>query len=72
MSVGAPVIAIKVKLFEEMARGAKGGRRSSSDIADVFTQRMTAPFHIYKNAFIPNGLFDNPTSPVSAKKKWRG
>jgi hypothetical protein len=32
------------------------GAYTDDDIADVFTQRMTTPFHIYKNVFIPNGL----------------
>ena len=33
------------------------GAYTDNDIADVFTQRITAPFHIYKNVFIPNGLY---------------
>jgi Domain of unknown function (DUF5916)/Carbohydrate family 9 binding domain-like len=33
------------------------GAYSDDDIADVFTQRITTPFHIYKNVFIPNGLY---------------
>src|SRR3982075_3731107 len=24
----------------------------------VFTQRLTTPFHIYKNVFIPNGVYN--------------
>jgi hypothetical protein len=33
------------------------GAYSDDDIADVFTQRITTPFHIYKDVFIPNGLY---------------
>ena len=33
------------------------GAYTDNDIADVFTQRITAPFHIYKSVFIPNGLY---------------
>ena len=33
------------------------GAYSDDDIADVFTQRITEPFNIYKNVFIPNGLY---------------
>ena len=33
------------------------GAYTDNDIADVFTQRITTPFHIYKNVFIPNGLY---------------
>jgi Domain of unknown function (DUF5916) len=33
------------------------GAYTDDDVADVFTQRITAPFHIYKNVFIPNGLY---------------
>ena len=33
------------------------GAYTDDDIADVFTQRITTPFHIYKNVFIPNGLY---------------
>ena len=33
------------------------GAYSDDDIADMFTQRITTPFHIYKNVFIPNGLY---------------
>jgi len=33
------------------------GAYTDNDIADVFSQRITAPFHIYKNVFIPNGLY---------------
>src|SRR2546427_782948 len=33
------------------------GAYTADDIADVFTQRITAPLHIYKNVFIPNGLY---------------
>jgi len=33
------------------------GGYTDDDIADVFTQRITTPFHIYKNVFIPNGLY---------------
>jgi len=32
-------------------------RLHDDDIADVFTQRITTPLHIYKNVFIPNGLY---------------
>jgi hypothetical protein len=28
-----------------------------TDIVDVFTQRITTPFHIYKSVFIPHGLY---------------
>jgi hypothetical protein len=33
------------------------GGYTDDDIGDVFTQRITTPFHIYKNVFIPNGLY---------------
>ena len=33
------------------------GAYTDDDIADVFTQRITTPLHIYKNVFIPNGLY---------------
>src|SRR5712664_60845 len=33
------------------------GAYTDDDIADVFTQRISTPFHIYKNVFIPNGLY---------------
>lgn len=33
------------------------GAYTDNDIADVFTQRITTPFHIYKGVFIPNGLY---------------
>ncbi len=33
------------------------GAYIDTDIVDVFTQRITTPFHIYKNVFIPNGLY---------------
>ena len=33
------------------------GAYTDDDIADVFTQRITTPLHIYKNVFIPDGLY---------------
>ncbi|HKW62160.1 MAG TPA: DUF5916 domain-containing protein [Candidatus Acidoferrum sp.] len=33
------------------------GAYTDDDIADVFTQRITTPLNIYKNIFIPNGLY---------------
>jgi len=33
------------------------GAYTDDDIVDVFTQRITTPLHIYKNVFIPNGLY---------------
>jgi hypothetical protein len=33
------------------------GAYTDEDIVDVFTQRITTPFHIYKNKFIPNGIY---------------
>jgi hypothetical protein len=33
------------------------GAYTDDDIADVFTQRIATPFHIYKNVFIPDGLY---------------
>ena len=33
------------------------GAYTDDDLADVFTQRITTPLHIYKNVFIPNGLY---------------
>src|SRR2546425_9733613 len=33
------------------------GSYSDDDIADVFTQRITEPFNIFKNPVIPNGLY---------------
>jgi hypothetical protein len=33
------------------------GAYTDEDIVDVFTQRIATPFHIYKNVFIPNGIY---------------
>jgi hypothetical protein len=33
------------------------GGYTDDDIADVFTQRITTPLHIYKSVFIPNGQY---------------
>jgi hypothetical protein len=33
------------------------GAYTDDDISDVFTQRITTPLNIYKNIFIPNGLY---------------
>src|SRR2546426_1898023 len=33
------------------------GSYSDDDIVDVFTQRLTTPFNIYKNVFIPVGEY---------------
>ncbi|HKV25839.1 MAG TPA: DUF5916 domain-containing protein [Candidatus Acidoferrum sp.] len=33
------------------------GGYTDDDIADVFTQRITTPLHIYKSVFIPSGLY---------------
>ena len=33
------------------------GAYTDDDLANVFTQRITTPLHIYKNVFIPNGLY---------------
>src|SRR5207244_11420150 len=33
------------------------GAYTDDDIVDVFTQRITTPFHIYKSVFIPVGLY---------------
>ena len=33
------------------------GGYTDDDIVDVFTQRITTPFHIYKNVFISNGIY---------------
>jgi hypothetical protein len=33
------------------------GAFTDNDIADVLTQRITTPLQIYKNIFIPNGLY---------------
>jgi hypothetical protein len=33
------------------------GGYTDDDIVDVFTQRITEPFHIYKNVFIPVGVY---------------
>ncbi len=33
------------------------GAYTDDDIADVFTQVITTPLHIYKSVFIPNGLY---------------
>jgi hypothetical protein len=33
------------------------GAYTDDDIVDVFTQRITIPLHIYKDVFIPNGLY---------------
>jgi len=34
------------------------GAYTDDDIVDVFTQRLTTPFHIYKNVFIPIGVYN--------------
>jgi len=34
------------------------GAYTDDDIADVFIQRLTTPFHIYKNVFIPVGVYN--------------
>jgi hypothetical protein len=34
------------------------GAYTDDDIVDVFTQRLTIPFHIYKNVFIPVGVYN--------------
>ena len=34
------------------------GAYTDDDIVDVFTQRITTPFHIYKNVFIPVGVYN--------------
>ena len=34
-----------------------GAYTDDDQTVDVFTQRITTPFHIYKNVFIPNGLY---------------
>jgi Domain of unknown function (DUF5916)/Carbohydrate family 9 binding domain-like len=33
------------------------GAYTDDDIVDVFTQRISTPLHIYKDVFIPNGLY---------------
>ena len=33
------------------------GAYTDDDIVDVFTQLIATPFHVYKNVFIPNGLY---------------
>src|SRR5258708_3082885 len=33
------------------------GAYTDDDIEDVFTQRITTPLHIYKDVFIPNGVY---------------
>lgn len=33
------------------------GAYTDDDIVDVFTQSIATPFHIYKNVFIPNGVY---------------
>lgn len=33
------------------------GAYTDDDIVDVFTQAITTPLHIYKNVFIPNGVY---------------
>jgi len=33
------------------------GAYTDDDIVDEFTQSITTPFHIYKNVFIPNGVY---------------
>jgi len=34
------------------------GAYTDDDIADVFTQRITTPLHIYKSVFIPTGVYN--------------
>jgi hypothetical protein len=34
------------------------GAYTDDDIVDVFTQRLTTPLHIYKNVFIPIGVYN--------------
>ncbi len=33
------------------------GGYTDDDIADVFTQRITTPFHLYKSVFVPAGVY---------------
>jgi len=37
---------------------------TDDDIVDIFMQRITTPFHIYKNVFIPNGLYHFTRHPI--------
>ena len=36
----------------------QNGAYSDDDIVDVFTQRISPPLHIYKNVFIPDGVYN--------------
>jgi hypothetical protein len=42
------------------------GAFTDNDIVDVFTQRITTPLQIYKNIFIPNGLYHFTRHQLSA------
>ena len=46
------------------------GAYTDDDIVDVFTQRITMPFHLYKNVFIPIGLYQFP-SPLKCTNRWQ-
>ena len=50
--------AVQTQVWEGTFRAAfNSGAYTDNDIMQVFTQRITTPFHIYKNVFIPNGLY---------------
>jgi hypothetical protein len=49
---------VQTQEWQSTFRGElNNGGYTDEDIADVWTQRITTPFHIYKNVFIPNGLY---------------
>jgi hypothetical protein len=50
--------AVSTQEWQGTFRGElNNGGYTDDDIADVFTQRITTPLHIYKSVFIPNGLY---------------
>ena len=50
-------IPIRERLRWQIRADFHNGAYTDDDIADVFTQRISTPLHIYKNVFIPNGLY---------------
>jgi len=49
---------VQTQEWQNTFRGEfNNGAYTDDDIVDVFTQRITSPFHIYKNVFIPSGVY---------------
>jgi len=49
---------VQTQEWQNTFRGEfNNGAYTDDDIVDVFTQKITSPFHIYKNVFIPSGVY---------------